>query len=78
MMTELDVSKLRWHCDPRMVGCNFSKEMKPLEAIIGQDRAIRALKFGLEIKELGFNIYVAGFPGTGRTTAVKKFLDEVG
>ena len=35
------------------------------------------LKFGLGIKERGFNIYVAGFPGTGRTTAVKNFIEEV-
>jgi DNA polymerase III delta prime subunit len=49
----------------------------PLEEIIGQERAVRALKFGLGIKERGFNIYVAGYPGTGRTTAVKNFLDEI-
>ena len=38
---------------------------------------MRALKFGLGIKERGFNIYVAGLPGTGRTTAVERFLEDV-
>jgi lon-related putative ATP-dependent protease len=49
----------------------------PLEEIIGQERAARALRFGLGIKERGFNIYAAGFPGTGRTTAVRNFLEEL-
>ena len=53
------------------------RELQPTEEIIGQDRAQKALRFGLEIREKGFNIYVAGMPGTGRRTAVKKFLDEL-
>jgi lon-related putative ATP-dependent protease len=57
--------------------CESTKGLVPLREIIGQDRAVRALKFGLGIKDQGFNIYVAGFPGTGRTTAVKNFLEEV-
>jgi len=59
------------------MSCKTTRELAPLEEIIGQERAVRALKFGLGIKEKGFNIYVAGYPGTGRTTAVKNFLDEV-
>jgi lon-related putative ATP-dependent protease len=77
MITELPVEKLRWVCDPQVMGCNTSEEMKTLETIIGQERAVRSLQFGLGIKELGFNIYVAGLPGTGRTTAVERFLEEV-
>ncbi len=77
MPSELPVEKLRRTCDPQMLGCDTSEEMRPLETIIGQERAVKALRFGLGIKELGFNIYVAGMPGTGRTTAVKRFLEEV-
>ena len=77
MISEVPVERLRRTCEPLMVGCDTSKEMKPLEAIIGQERAVKSLQFGLGIKELGFNIYVAGVPGTGRTTAVKRFLEEV-
>jgi lon-related putative ATP-dependent protease len=51
--------------------------MRPIEEIIGQERAQKALRFGLEIQERGFNIYVAGMPGTGRRTAVRNFLDEL-
>jgi len=50
-------------------------ELVPLAEIIGQDRAVRALKFGLGIKDHGFNVYVAGYPGTGRKTAVKSFVE---
>jgi lon-related putative ATP-dependent protease len=77
MVNELAVEKLRMKCDPNFIRCATTKELVPLEEIIGQERAARALKFGLGIKERGFNIYAAGFPGTGRTTAVKNFLEEV-
>jgi len=77
MYEELHPEKLRRVCDPSILPCEKTEEMAPLEGIIGQERAVRALKFGLEIKERGFNIYVAGLPGTGKTTAVKGFLEEV-
>jgi len=77
MTEELPVAKLRRVCDPQMLGCDTTEEMEPLETIVGQERAVRALEFGLGIQKLGFNIYVAGPPGTGKTTAVKRFLEEV-
>jgi lon-related putative ATP-dependent protease len=76
MVNELSAEKLRRECDPNLMRCETTQELEPLQEIIGQERAVRALKFGLGIKERGFNIYVAGFPGTGRTTAVKSFLEE--
>lgn len=76
-MKELAFEKLRKECDPKIMRCETTQELQPLEGIIGQERAVRALKFGLDIKELGFNIYVAGYPGTGRMTAVKDFLEEI-
>jgi lon-related putative ATP-dependent protease len=77
MRDELPIEKMRWRCDLQLLGCSSSKEVQPLEAIVGQARAVKALDFGLGIKEQGFNIYVAGVPGTGRTTAVKQFLEEM-
>jgi lon-related putative ATP-dependent protease len=55
--------------------CESTKNLLPLSEIIGQERAVRALKFGLGIKNHGFNMYVAGYPGTGRKTAVKSFVE---
>lgn len=77
MVTELSLDKLRRICDPAEVGCNTSAEVTQLDTIIGQERAVRAMRFGLGIGEKGFNIYVTGMPGTGRTTAVRRFLEEV-
>lgn len=77
MLSELPVEKLRRECDISVLRCETTKTLAPLTSIIGQERAVRALKFGLGIRERGFNIYVAGRPGTGRTTAVKNFVEEV-
>ena len=65
MIPELPVEKLRRACDPDMMGCSDSSQISSLKTIIGQERAVRALQFGLGIKEKGFNIYVAGLPGEG-------------
>jgi lon-related putative ATP-dependent protease len=76
LVTQIPVDKLRNVCDPNSMHCESTRELKPLVEIVGQDRAVRALKFGLGIKNYGFNIYVSGYPGTGRKTAVKSFVDE--
>ncbi|MFX1562609.1 MAG: Lon protease family protein [Promethearchaeota archaeon] len=76
-MKELDPEKLCVKCKLDHFECKTSAELIPLQEIVGQKRAIRALEFGLEIDDLGFNVYVAGLPGTGRTTAVMGFLEEL-
>ena len=76
MFVEASVEQLRRVCDHQILGCTTSEDVKPLETILGQERAVRSLQFGLGIKGLGFNIYVAGVSGTGKATAVKRFLDE--
>jgi lon-related putative ATP-dependent protease len=77
MVNELTAEKIRRECDASFMRCETTEKLVPLSEIIGQERAVRALKFGLGIRERGFNIYVAGYPGTGRTTAVKNFVDEL-
>ena len=77
MVTELTAEKVYKVCGSDNIDCDSSQELSALETIVGQDRAIRAMQFGLGIKEKGFNIYVSGIPGTGRTTAVRRYLEEV-
>ena len=77
MITALPLEDYRASYKPEQVECSTTETLKPSEEIIGQERAQKALHFGLEIRERGFNIYVAGIPGTGRSTAVKKLLDEL-
>jgi lon-related putative ATP-dependent protease len=77
MIKELPVENYRKYCDPQSMGCESSAEIGNTQAIIGQERAVCALRFGLGIKEKGFNIYVSGLPGTGRTTTITRFLEEI-
>ncbi len=77
MVQPLDIGEYRNVYEPEKVECASTGEMRPMEEIIGQERALRALRFGLEIREKGFNVYTAGAQGTGRMTAVRSFLDEL-
>jgi len=45
--------------------------MTPLEDFIGQERAIRAIEFGLGVNKPGFNIFVTGLTGTGKTSIIR-------
>jgi predicted ATP-dependent protease len=51
--------------------------MTPLEDFIGQERAIRAIEFGLGVDKPGFNIFVTGLTGTGKTSIIKAFLKKI-
>ncbi len=77
MVAELSVQQLYKTCDPAALGGQDSSQIPKLNTIVGQDRAVRAFQFGLGIKEVGFNIYVSGRAGTGRITAIERFLKEV-
>jgi lon-related putative ATP-dependent protease len=77
MVIELSHEEARGTCVHKFAQCTSSEDLPPLKEIIGQDRALRALKFGLQIQDKGFNIYVAGMPGTGRKTAIINFLEEI-
>ncbi len=74
MVYELPASKLRKTSGVLMKDCKSTKAMRSKKTIIGQERAVSALEFGLRIHNPGFNIFVAGMPGTGRETAVRQFL----
>ncbi len=72
----LPVEKLRWICDPKKLKVKSSDEIKPSREIIGQERALRALRVGLAMHHFGYNIFVTGLSGTGRTTTIKRMLRE--
>jgi lon-related putative ATP-dependent protease len=75
--TELSPDKLCRTFDPSDFPFKTTEELPKLDGIIGQPRALEALQFGLGIRDHTFHIYVAGSPGTGRTTAVQTFLEEL-
>ncbi len=72
---KLSKNDLRWNCPEDVFEFKSTAEVKPLERIVGQERAIEAIKLGSELKAKGYNIFVTGLSGTGRTTTVKKILD---
>jgi len=77
VIEELLPEQLRRTFDHEASRIDTTENLKPLEGIIGQKRAVSAMLFGLEIRETGFNVYVAGPPGIGKMTAVKSFLEEL-
>jgi len=56
MVKELKAEQVRLKCNPAMFKCDSTGDLAPYEGIIGQDRALSALKFGLNIQKPGFNI----------------------
>ncbi len=77
MVQELSYKDARGTLSEMEFACESSADLLPLTEIIGQDRALRALQFGLKIESKGFNIFISGMPGTGRNTAIINYLEDV-
>ncbi len=75
-MLEVSPQDLRPRCDTSAFPFDTTAELEPHVGLVGQDRAVDAIKFGLAIESRGFNIIVSGEAGTGRTTATREYLEE--
>jgi lon-related putative ATP-dependent protease len=75
-MYRLKPRDLRKSCNPKSLKFETTKELLPLKGIIGQDRALRSLEFALTIDHQGYNVYLAGPLGTGKTTLAKYMLEN--
>ncbi|MGZ3515181.1 MAG: AAA family ATPase, partial [Thermodesulfobacteriota bacterium] len=73
---EVPVEKLRWRCDPGALP-ETTQAVEACEEVIGQERAQEAIRLGLDINSVGYNIFVTGLAGTGRFTAIKCVLEEM-
>ncbi|MDR3200988.1 MAG: AAA family ATPase [Spirochaetales bacterium] len=60
------------------IDAELENEPQPDSVVIGQERAVRAIGFGMGMKAKGYNIYVSGLPGTGKRTAITKILENSG
>lgn len=58
-------------------GVSSSNDIKPCEGIIGQQRAIDAIRVGLNVQSKGYNIFVTGSTGTGRTSTIRHILEQL-
>jgi lon-related putative ATP-dependent protease len=74
MARNLSPEDLYRFCDERIFSFRTTAELPPLEGIIGQERALTSIDFGLNFSSAGFNIYVLGESGTGKTSAIRSFI----
>ncbi|MDZ7364226.1 MAG: AAA family ATPase [candidate division KSB1 bacterium] len=71
---DVPLEKLRWRCPLESLELATADE---ITGIIGQERAQRALRFGLQLKAPGYNVYVTGPSGCGKNTLVRSLLNEL-
>jgi lon-related putative ATP-dependent protease len=74
---EVPIEKLRWRCDPEAWPFETTQAIQACEEVIGQERAQEAIRLGLNIHSVGYNIFVTGLTGTGRFTTIKCILEEL-
>ncbi|NOZ61511.1 MAG: AAA family ATPase [Calditrichaeota bacterium] len=73
---EVPPNKLRYFYDPKQFKFKTTDELEPLSEIIGQDRAVTAVDFGVQIKNLGYNIFAVGPTGAGRTSTIRDAVQK--
>ena len=73
-ISELKPSQLKRTINLRNLPFETTDSLDLLDNVIGQDRAIRAIQLALEMNHSGYNVFVTGMSGTGRTTIVKNIL----
>ena len=76
MVQKLPAELLFKECDPESFQFDTTSDLEPHSRIIGQPRGTNSILFGLGIDSPGYNIYVLGESGTGRTTAIERFIAE--
>ena len=77
MIRTLQPTELRAICDASRLTFETTAEVEPLEGIIGQDRAVHSLAFGLRMREAGYNIYIMGATGTGRNSYTRSIVSSM-
>ena len=73
---ELSFTQLKKECDPTIFKFKSTKEVAPFSGIIGQSRGIKAFEFGVNVDVKGYNIYIEGSTGIGKTIYAKNYLAE--
>ncbi len=75
-MTHLSPAQLYRHCDVSQFAFETTADLEELEGLIGQQRAVEAVQFGIGIRQEGYNLFVVGPHGTGKFTAVRQYLEQ--
>src|ERR1700719_4826202 len=74
-VASLPPEKLRWHCDPARIPFETTAEVDPSTGDTGQDRALRALRMGVELTAPGYNLFVCGLSGTSRGGMIVRLVE---
>lgn len=74
---ELNYTELKDICNPNIFNFKSTDELKSDDLIYGQDRGIQALQFGLSVEAKGYNLYLEGPTGVGKTMYTKKYLTSI-
>ncbi len=74
---ELKSKDLTSRIELKKLNIKSSQDAQPCCTVIGQERAVRSIRLGLKIQSSGYNIFVTGLTGTGRSTTIKQILEEL-
>jgi len=74
---ELSYKNLKKYCNPEKLPFETTEELEPISTGIGQERGIKALEFGLNVDVKGYNIYLEGHSGVGKTMYTKRYLEVI-
>lgn len=74
---ELPPEKLRWKCELSRIPFETTAQADPREGFVGQERALRALKMGVELSAPGYNVFVCGLAGTSRGGTIARMIGEL-
>lgn len=72
----LQADELRRTCDPAQFDFETTGELENLSQVIGQERAVGAVRFGIGIQRDGYNLYALGPSGTGKRSTISQFLER--
>ena len=73
---KVKVEDLKFNCSLDNIDFKTTEDIKSSEGIIGQERAVSSIEFGLKMKHKGYNIYISGVGGIGRTSYAKYLINK--
>ena len=74
---ELNFKDLKMTCNSNIFNFETTQELKDITTGIGQERGIKALEFGLQVDVKGYNLYIEGPSGVGKTMYTKNYLNKI-
>ena len=74
---ELNYKDLKMTCNPSIFNFDSTADLESIQEGIGQDRGIKALEFGLQVDVKGYNLYLEGPSGVGKTSYTRNYLNKL-